>query len=133
MAVSDFTPPRAVFVERKILAAIASPRRREILRLIWEAEMSAGAIHHAMPDVTFGAISLHLRQLGDAGLVDCRVDRRHRFYRARRDALGGIGDLLEQLWSQESWPATLQTELQETRRGPRPGRRRRRPPDEPIE
>jgi DNA-binding transcriptional ArsR family regulator len=129
MAVTDFAP-RAVSVERKVLAAIASPRRREILRLIWDGELSAGAIHQSMPDVTFGAISLHLRQLGEAGLVECRVERRHRFYHARRDALGGIGDLLEQMWSQENWPVTLQAELLETRRGPRPGRRRRRPTEE---
>ena len=46
-----------------MLAAVASPRRREILRLVWEHELMAGAIHQAMPDVTFGAVSLHLRTL----------------------------------------------------------------------
>ena len=39
------------------LAALASPRRREILRLIWRDERAAGEIHAAMPDVTFGAVS----------------------------------------------------------------------------
>ena len=34
-----------------MLAAIASPRRREILRLIWDEERSAGDIRRAMPDV----------------------------------------------------------------------------------
>ena len=48
----------------------------------------AGAIHQAMPDVTFGAVSLHLRALAEAGLVDVRVDGRQRLYRARREALG---------------------------------------------
>ena len=50
-----------------VLAAIASPRRREILRLIWTGEMQAGAIAGAMPDVTFGAVSLQLRALIEAG------------------------------------------------------------------
>ena len=40
------------------LAALASPRRREILRLVWDEERSAGEIRDTMPDVTFGAVSL---------------------------------------------------------------------------
>ena len=39
------------------LDLLASPRRREILRLVWNHERSAGDIHAAMPDVTFGAVS----------------------------------------------------------------------------
>ena len=101
------------------LAALASPRRREILRLVWRRERSAGEIHRAMPDVTFGAVSLQLRALRAAGLVECRVDRRHRFYRARRDALGPVGRELERMWSDALWQLKLQAELEETRRGPR--------------
>ena len=54
-------------MEPAVLDAIASPRRREILRLVWREEQTAGAIHRAMPDVTFGAISLQLRSLVKAG------------------------------------------------------------------
>ena len=108
------------------LAALASPRRREILRLVWHAELSAGAIHRAMPDVTFGAVSLQLRALVDAGLLDARAESRHRFYRARRETLGGVGEILEGMWSDALWRLTLQAELEETRRGPRPRRRRTR-------
>jgi DNA-binding transcriptional ArsR family regulator len=61
-----------------ILAAIASPRRREILRLVWDRERPAGEIAAAMRDVTFGAVSLQLRTLVDAGLVTCRRDRTRR-------------------------------------------------------
>ena len=70
-----------------MLDAIASPRRREILRLIWNEEQTAGAIHRSMPDVTFGAVSLQLRSLVEAGLVEARAQQRNRFYRARREAL----------------------------------------------
>ena len=63
-----------------VLAAIASPRRREILRLLWDHEQPAGAIRNAMPDVTFGAVSLQLRVLSDAGLVSVRAEGRQRFY-----------------------------------------------------
>ncbi len=109
-----------------VLQAIASPRRREILRLIWREERSAGAIHRAMPDVTFGAVSLQLKALAAAGLVEARVDHRHRYYRARRGALGPMGRMLEEMWGDALWRLTLQAELEETRRGPRPKRARKR-------
>jgi DNA-binding transcriptional ArsR family regulator len=112
-----------------VLASVASPRRREILRLVWRSELSAGAIHRAMPDVTFGAVSLQLRALADAGLVTVRPDARMRYYRARRDALGPLADLLERMWDDALWRLTREAELEQARRGPRPGhgRRRRRP------
>jgi len=106
-----------------VLAALASPRRREILRLVWHAERSAGEIHRAMPDVTFGAVSLQLKALAGAGLVDARAERRHRFYRARRHALGPLASMLEKMWDDALSRLKLQAELDETRRGPRPRRR----------
>lgn len=108
------------------LAALASPRRREILRLVWAGELMAGAIHAAMPDVTFGAVSLQLRALADAGLVDVRAQGRHRFYRANREALGPVAAVLERMWADSLSRLKLRAELEEARRGPRPGRRRRR-------
>src|SRR5215831_1292758 len=106
--------------EAAVLAAVASPRRREILRLVWRDELTAGAIHRAMPDVTFGAVSLQLKTLLDAGLVEARSEHRNRLYRARRDALGPIGEMLERTWSDALSRLKLQAELDETRRGPRP-------------
>jgi len=107
-------------------ATLASPRRCEILRLVWEAEQSAGAIHRAMPDVTFGAVSLQLKALAQAGLVSVRAESRHRYYRARRDSLGAMGQVLERMWDDALWRLKLQAELDESRRGPRPGARRSR-------
>jgi DNA-binding transcriptional ArsR family regulator len=109
-----------------VLTAIASPRRREILRLVWNRELSAGAIHQAMPDVSFGAVSLQLRRLSDAGLLRSRPEHRHRFYRAQPDALGPVREVLERMWDDALWRLKLAAELEETRRGPRPGRARRR-------
>src|SRR5262245_52796721 len=109
-----------------VLSAVASPRRREILRLLWDQELHAGAIHAAMPDVTFGAVSLHLRTLAEAGLVDLRADGRHRFYRARREQLGSVGQVLEDMWSDALWRLKLHAELEQTRRGPRRRTRRRK-------
>jgi DNA-binding transcriptional ArsR family regulator len=106
-----------------ILAAVASPRRREILRLIWWDELSAGAISAAMPDVTFGAVSLQLRTLSEAGLLRARAEGRHRYYRARRRALGPVGRLLEHMWDDALWRLKLSAELEASRRGPRRSRR----------
>jgi DNA-binding transcriptional ArsR family regulator len=108
-----------------LLAAIASPRRQEILRLVWREELSAGEIHRAMPDVTFGAVSLQLRALLDAGLVEARADKRNRLYRARRAALGTVGKMLERMWDDALWRLKLEAELEQTRRGPRPRRKKK--------
>jgi len=107
-------------VDSNVLVAVASPRRREILRLIWANEMSAGAIQRAMPDITFGAVSLQLRALCDAGLVERRKQGNSRIYRACRDRLGPIAKTLEQMWDDALWRLKLAAELEQTRRGPRP-------------
>ena len=106
-----------------ILQAVASPRRREILRLVWTVEQSAGEIHRAMPEVSFGAVSLQLRALAKAGLVEIRNDRQWRYYRANQDALGSVGAILETMWDDALWRLKLMAELEQTRRGPRPGYR----------
>jgi DNA-binding transcriptional ArsR family regulator len=111
-------------LDSSLLSALASPRRREILRLVWDHELPAGAIHDALPDVTFGAISLQLRALAEAGLVTLRAEGRYRYYRAERAALGPVAELLERTWDDALSRLTLQAELEESRRGPRPKLRR---------
>jgi DNA-binding transcriptional ArsR family regulator len=113
-------------LESAILATLGSPRRREILRLVWNQERSAGDIHRAMPDVTFGAVSLHLRLLTETGLLDVRGDRQYRFYRARKEALGPAGQMLESMWEDALHGLKLAAELEESRRGPRPSHRKKR-------
>jgi DNA-binding transcriptional ArsR family regulator len=104
--------------EAAALTAMASPRRREILRLVWRGERAAGDIHAAMPDVTFGAVSLQLRALAEAGLVEVRSEGRNRFYKARREAFGSVGRMLERMWADALWQLKLQAELEQSRRGP---------------
>lgn len=108
-----------------LLQTLSSPRRREILRLVWDEERSAGEIRRAMPDVTFGAVSLQLKALEQAGLVETRRDKQFRFYRAKRAALGPFAQHLEEMWSDALWKLKLAAELEESRRGPRPARRRK--------
>ena len=107
-----------------LLSAIGSPRRREILRLLWQQELTAGAIHQAMPDVTFGAVSLQLKVLTDAGLVESRPDAQFRVYKVRHEAFGPVAAMLETMWTDALWQLKLKAELKESRRGPQPLRLR---------
>jgi DNA-binding transcriptional ArsR family regulator len=109
-----------------LLAAIANPRRQEILRLVWSAERSAGEIRAAMPDVSFPAVSLQLKTLAAAGLVRTRAQGRHRFYIAKREALGPVATVLERMWDDALWRLKLAAELEHSRRGPRPRPKRPR-------
>jgi len=109
-----------------ILSVLASPRRQEILRLVWGGERSAGEIAREMNDVTFGAVSLQLKALEGAGLVDARADGRFRYYRARKDAVGPMRPMLERMWEDALWRLKLAAELEQSRRGPRRRRPRKR-------
>jgi DNA-binding transcriptional ArsR family regulator len=83
-----------------VLDAISSPRRREILRLVWERELSAGDIASRF-DVSWPAISQNLAILRKAGLVAERRESNRRFYRADRHALGSLQVVLEEMWAQD--------------------------------
>ena len=74
---------------QKVLTALTSPVRREILGLIWDRELSAGEIAAAFP-VTKPTISQHLAVLREAGLAESTAVGTSRRYRARRDALRGL-------------------------------------------
>lgn len=80
------------------LQVIGEPRRREILRLVWDRELSAGEIA-ARFDVTFGAVSQHLGVLRDAGLVSVRAAGNRRYYRADPQRLGPLAQALEAMWA----------------------------------
>jgi DNA-binding transcriptional ArsR family regulator len=80
------------------LQVISEPRRREILRLVWDRELSSGAIA-ATFDVTFGAVSQHLGVLRDAGFVHVRREGNRRYYRADRERLGPLAEALEAMWT----------------------------------
>lgn len=107
-----------------LLHVLGAARRQELVRLCWDEEQSAGELHRALPDVTFGAVSQHLRRLVDAGALAVRRDGRRRLYRARRDVLEPVRALLEAMWGDALWQLKLRAELAAGRRGPR---RRSRP------
>lgn len=81
------------------LQAIAERRRREILELLRDRELTAGEIAaHFAEEVTRPAISQHLKVLRDAGLVSERRDGRRRLYRARPEGFAELRAYLERMW-----------------------------------
>ena len=80
-----------------VLAAIAEPNRREILRLVAEREMAAGEIasHFA---VTRPAVSQHLSVLKEVGLLVERRDGTRRLYRTQPEGLAELRAFLSELW-----------------------------------
>ena len=103
------------------IRAIAEPRRREILRLVWTAELAAGEIASHF-DVTRPAISQHLRVLKEAGLVSERRDGTKRLYRARPESIAELRAYLESYWD-ENLRLLKQAAEQEEQRGTRSDRR----------
>src|ERR1700732_2245160 len=83
------------------MEAIASPRRRQILRLVWGAERSAGEIASAVRDVSWPAVSQNLRVLKNSGLINERRQGTHRYYKADRRALGPLEVVLRQMWARD--------------------------------
>ena len=81
------------------LQVVAEPRRREILRLVWDRELAAGDIA-ARFDVSFPAVSQHLTVLREAGFVSVRRHGRTRLYRADRKSLGPLRPMLEKMWGE---------------------------------
>lgn len=81
------------------LRAIAAPRRRQILTLVRDGELSAGEIAGHF-DVTRPAVSQHLNVLKEAGLVTERRNGTRRLYRARPEGLVQLKAFLEEFWGE---------------------------------
>ena len=80
------------------IQALAEPRRREILQLIRDRELTAGEIASGF-DVSRPAISQHLGVLKEAGLVTERREGTRRFYRVRPEGLKEQREFLEGFWT----------------------------------
>jgi DNA-binding transcriptional ArsR family regulator len=103
-----------------VAQALADATRRQILRMLRDAQLSAGAIAGAF-DVTRPAISRHLRVLREAGLVVDEAQGRERVYRLELGALVELEAFLAEL--REDRAATwerrlmaLETEVHRTKR-----------------
>jgi DNA-binding transcriptional ArsR family regulator len=97
------------------LRAIAEPRRRQILRLVRDDELTAGAIASHF-DVTRPAISQHLGVLKEAGLVDERRNGTQRLYRARPQGLADLREFLDEFWGDRLSALKREAEREERRK-----------------
>jgi len=102
------------------LRAIAEPRRRQILALVRDVELSAGDIASHF-DVTRPAVSQHLTVLKEAGLVSERRDGTRRLYRAQPQALAELKQFLDAFW--DTRLETLKRAAERTERKKKHGRR----------
>lgn len=82
-----------------VLKALAEPRRRAILRLVWSQELAATDIADRFQDVTRPAISQHLAVLKDAELVSERRDGTRRLYRANTETMSELRAFLDDYWT----------------------------------
>jgi DNA-binding transcriptional ArsR family regulator len=74
-----------------VFNAVADRHRREVLDALITGEKAVGAI---VNDLTMSQpqVSKHLRVLSEVGLVTCRADGRHRFYRLEPAQLRPLHD-----------------------------------------
>jgi DNA-binding transcriptional ArsR family regulator len=80
----------------EVFEAIAQPKRREILRLLADGELSAGDVGSRFA-VTQPAISQHLKVLKEVGLVSERRDGTRRLYSVRREGLADLHEFLAEV------------------------------------
>jgi DNA-binding transcriptional ArsR family regulator len=100
-----------------VARAIAAPRRRQILSLVRDEELSAGEIASHF-DVSRPAVSQHLNVLKEAGLVSERRNGTKRLYRAQPEALAELRAFLEQFWGDRLEALKREAEREErTKRG----------------
>jgi DNA-binding transcriptional ArsR family regulator len=105
----------AVCTIRVYTPIIAEPRRRQILELVREHELSAGEIASQF-DVTRPAISQHLGVLKEAGLVDERRNGTRRLYRARPQGLAELKAFLDGFWDARLEALQREAEREEERK-----------------
>jgi DNA-binding transcriptional ArsR family regulator len=81
------------------LKALAEPRRRAILRLVWSQELPATEIASCFAEVSRSAISQHLGILRDADLVCERREGTRRLYRANHHEMARLRAFLDDYWT----------------------------------
>lgn len=81
----------------EVFAALAAPQRQEILQLVRDEPLSAGAIAEGC-GASQQAVSHHLQILKGAGLVDVQQVGRRRLYVVNPDGFDSVGSFVADLW-----------------------------------
>ena len=82
----------------RLLKALANEKRLMILCMLVEGEHNVGELN-ARLELSQSALSQHLAVLLKHGFVGLRKEGRHRYYRARPEAMGPLAAYLETMWS----------------------------------
>jgi DNA-binding transcriptional ArsR family regulator len=103
-----------------VAQAISDPIRRDILRMVRDRGVTAGAIASAF-SVSRPAVSRHLRVLREAGLVRDQLQGRERVYQIELTALVELEGFLQELHATvaSDWERrfmALETEVHRVRR-----------------
>ena len=77
-------------------SALADPTRRHLLERLAQSDLAVAELTAGV-SVSQAAVSQHLRILREAGLVSCRRDGRHSYYRITPGALTELRDWLDAL------------------------------------
>ncbi|HWM18050.1 MAG TPA: metalloregulator ArsR/SmtB family transcription factor [Ilumatobacteraceae bacterium] len=99
-----------------VAAAISDPVRRQIMTMLNDRSMGAGAIA-ARFEISRPAVSRHLRVLRECGLVVDESRGRERLYRLEKGPLAQLEMWLDQF--RDPWPGrldALETEVYRARR-----------------
>jgi DNA-binding transcriptional ArsR family regulator len=102
--------------------AIAEPRRRQILAMVRDRELSAGEIAAGF-EISRPAVSQHLTVLREAGLLRERRQGTSRLYRADPEGMASLRDFMNEFWTDRLERLRLAAELEQQRRSKR-GKRR---------
>jgi DNA-binding transcriptional ArsR family regulator len=81
----------------KVIQAIAEPRRREILNLVRDRELTSSAIASHF-EISAPAISQHLKVLEESGVVVVRRAGTKRYYSIRREGFAEIKQYIDRFW-----------------------------------
>jgi DNA-binding transcriptional ArsR family regulator len=79
------------------LRALADPRRRRMLELVWDRERSPSDLAESC-QLSRPATSQHLNVLRAADLVSVRAEGNRRLYRVRADRIAELRAMLDEFW-----------------------------------
>ncbi len=108
--------------------AISEVRRREILGLLAEGELSVNELVESM-EVTQPQVSKHLRVLREVGLVEVREEGRYRWYRLNADELKPVFDwvqVFERFWNHQL--SSIKTRAEAKAKAQQTGKSTKQPP-----
>jgi DNA-binding transcriptional ArsR family regulator len=99
----------------KAIHALTEPRRRDILYLVRNGELTSSAIASHF-DISAPAVSQHLKVLEESGLVVVRRDGTKRYYRIRREGFADLKAYIDRFWDDSLLRLKEEAEEEERRK-----------------